>query len=78
MSHVIVKNNKFFQDGVMGKEAFVEAADSLFPDLKIIDSGNYKKNMFIVNYYVCCAMLTHSIMRGTPTYIVHTKNSQYS
>ncbi|KAL7376443.1 hypothetical protein ABVT39_008228 [Epinephelus coioides] len=30
VSHFIVKNKKSFQDGEMVKEAFVEAADSLF------------------------------------------------
>ena len=32
--HAIVKNKKSFQDGEMVKEAFVEAADSLFRDFK--------------------------------------------
>ncbi|XP_061820631.1 general transcription factor II-I repeat domain-containing protein 2-like [Nerophis lumbriciformis] len=34
VSHIIVKNKKSFQDGEMVKEAFVEAADSLFRDFK--------------------------------------------
>lgn len=34
VSHLIVKNKKSFQDGEMVKEAFVEAADSLFRDFK--------------------------------------------
>lgn len=34
VSHLIVKNKKSFQDGEMVKEAFVEAADSLFKDFK--------------------------------------------
>ncbi|KAJ8352117.1 hypothetical protein SKAU_G00235930 [Synaphobranchus kaupii] len=34
VSHVIVNNKKSFQDGEMVKEAFVEAADSLFRDFK--------------------------------------------
>ena len=34
VSHLIEKNKKSFQDGEMVKEAFVEAADSLFRDLK--------------------------------------------
>lgn len=34
VSHVIVKSKKSFQDGEMVKEAFVEAADSLFRDFK--------------------------------------------
>ena len=35
VSHIIVKNKKSFQDGEMVKEAFIEAADSLFRDFKI-------------------------------------------
>uniref|UniRef100_A0AAQ4S2T7 HAT C-terminal dimerisation domain-containing protein n=1 Tax=Gasterosteus aculeatus aculeatus TaxID=481459 RepID=A0AAQ4S2T7_GASAC len=34
VSHIIVKNKKSFQDGEMVKEAFVEAAHSLFRDFK--------------------------------------------
>ena len=34
VSHVIVKNMKSFQEGEMVKEAFVEAAESLFGDFK--------------------------------------------
>ena len=34
VSHLIEKNKKSFQDGEMVKEAFVEAADSLFRDFK--------------------------------------------
>ena len=34
VSHLIVKNKKSFQDAEMVKEAFVEAADSLFRDFK--------------------------------------------
>lgn len=34
VSHLIVKNKKSFRDGEMVKEAFVEAADSLFRDFK--------------------------------------------
>jgi len=34
VSHAINKHNKSFQDGEMIKEAFVEAADSLFRDFK--------------------------------------------
>ncbi|XP_051259245.1 general transcription factor II-I repeat domain-containing protein 2-like [Dicentrarchus labrax] len=34
VSHVLVKNKKSFQDGEMIKEAFVEAAESLFQDFK--------------------------------------------
>uniref|UniRef100_A0A096MF30 HAT C-terminal dimerisation domain-containing protein n=1 Tax=Poecilia formosa TaxID=48698 RepID=A0A096MF30_POEFO len=34
VSHLIVKHKKSFQDGEMIKEAFVEAADSLFRDFK--------------------------------------------
>ena len=36
VSHIIVKNKKSFQDGEMVKEAFVEAAESLFRDFKNI------------------------------------------
>lgn len=36
VSHVIVKNKKSFQDGEMVKEAFVEAADSLFQDFAVV------------------------------------------
>ena len=39
--HTIVKNKKSFQDGEMVKEAFVEAADSLFRDLKKIRQRYY-------------------------------------
>ena len=34
VSHAIIKHKKSFQDGEMIKEAFVEAADSLFRDFK--------------------------------------------
>ncbi|KAF7650099.1 hypothetical protein LDENG_00131240 [Lucifuga dentata] len=34
VSHSIIKHKKSFQDGEMIKEAFVEAADSLFQDFK--------------------------------------------
>lgn len=34
VSHTIIKHKKSFQDGQMVKEAFVEAADSLFRDFK--------------------------------------------
>ena len=34
VSHSIIKHKNFFQDGEMIKEAFVEAADSLFQDFK--------------------------------------------
>ena len=35
LSHVIVKNKKYSQDGKMVKEVFIEAADSMFRDFKI-------------------------------------------
>ena len=34
VSHIIVNKKKSFQDGEMVKEAFIEAADSLFRDFK--------------------------------------------
>ena len=34
MSQVIVENKKSFRDGEMIKEAFIEAADSMFRDFK--------------------------------------------
>ena len=34
VSHVIVKNRKSFRDGEMVKEAFIEAANSMFRDFK--------------------------------------------
>lgn len=57
VSVVRVKNNQFFQEeGEMGKEAFVEASDSLFRDLKNNQLRSLRTDFFflIVNHFVCC------------------------